>query len=60
MVAKLTGTGPEGLAGERFGPVGYWSASDADLNPPGVTAWAVQRAYPRKKQAEAQAILTVA
>lgn len=58
LVAGLTGNAPEGLGGEQFGPVGYYTGR-ADLNPPDVVGWAVSRAFPRKHQPEATAVLTV-
>jgi hypothetical protein len=56
IAADLIG-GYEGLGGEQYGPVGYYSGR-ADLNPPDVTAWAVAKAFPRKHVPEATAILT--
>lgn len=65
IVAGLTGGGP--VLGENprmelggtYGPLAYYTAQDAQLNPPGVNAWAVQRAFPRKHVIECSAVLTV-
>ena len=59
LVAGLTGNAPEGLGGEQFGPIGYYT-SRSDLNPPDVVGWGVARCFPRKHQPEATAVLTVA
>jgi hypothetical protein len=59
MVAKMVGVAPDGLSGERFGPVGYWTPKDPNLNPPGVVAWCCARAMPRRKEKEATLVLTV-
>jgi hypothetical protein len=59
MVAKMAGQAPEGLSGERFGPVGYWTLQEPNLNPPGVVAWCVARCFPRRKSKEATLVLTV-
>lgn len=59
LVAGLTGNAPEGLGGEQFGPIGYYTAR-ADLNPPDVVGWGVARCFPRKHIPEATAVLTVA
>ncbi|MGH9763687.1 MAG: major capsid protein [Blastocatellia bacterium] len=58
LVASLTGNVPAGLAGEQFGPIGYYTARD-DMNPPDVTAWGVARGFPRKHVPEVTAVLTV-
>lgn len=57
VVADLVG-GPPELAGERFGPLGYYTGS-ADLNPPNVVGWAVGRGFPRKFRPTATAVMTV-
>jgi hypothetical protein len=59
MVARITGMGPAGLGGQVFGPVAYSAPSNVNLNEPAVNIWAVQRAFPRRKQKEAVATLTV-
>lgn len=41
------------------GPIGYATVADANLNPPGIVTWAVQRGAPRKHQNAASAVLTV-
>jgi hypothetical protein len=58
LVAGLTGNAPEGLGGEQFGPLGYYTGRP-DLNPPDVTGWGVARCFPRKHVPEATAVLTV-
>jgi hypothetical protein len=58
MVAEMAGM-QIGLAGQRTGPVAYWTPQAADLNPPGINCWAVMRAFPRRKVKEAFAVLTV-
>ena len=57
QVAALVGNAPEGLGGEVFGPIGYYTGRD-DLNPPDITAWAVARGFPRKHIREATAVIT--
>jgi hypothetical protein len=59
MVADMTGM-PVGIGGQARGPVGYWTPTTGDLNPPGVTCWAVARAFPRRKVKQATAVLIVA
>jgi hypothetical protein len=54
-VAEMIG-GVDGLGGEQYGPVGYYTGR-ADLNPPDVTAWACAKAFPRKFVPEATAVL---
>jgi hypothetical protein len=59
IVASLTGEGPVDVRGGRqVGPIGYYSVR-GDLNPPDMTAWAVQRAVPRKHVPEASARIVV-
>jgi hypothetical protein len=60
MVAEMMG-GRLGvdLAGQQFGPVGYWTPQDPTLDPPGILAWAVARCFPRRRQRESVAVLTV-
>ncbi len=58
VVASLTGIAPEGLGGQQYGPIGYYTGRP-DLNPPDVTAWGVARGFPRKHVPEATAVLTV-
>jgi hypothetical protein len=60
MVAEILGTSsPVDLAGQRFGPVGYWAPTNVNLDPPQLSAFAVARSFPRRKQKEAAASLTV-
>ena len=44
--------------GRQVGPLGYYSVRP-DLNPPDMTAWCVQRAFPRKYVNEASSVLIV-
>lgn len=48
-----------GFSGPQRGPVGYVTAPH-DLNPPNLTVWDVMRAFPRKTELAANAVLTVA
>lgn len=57
MVADLVGEAPQGLGGNQYGPVGYYTASEHDMNPPGVIAWGTARAFPRRYVPEAAATL---
>lgn len=45
-----------GFGGPVRGPVGYATAP-ADLNPPNVVYWAVQRAFPRKNRLSVNAVI---
>lgn len=56
IVADMIG-GVDGLGGEQFGPVAYFTGRN-DLNPPDMTAWGVAKAFPRKHVPEATAVLT--
>ncbi len=56
-VANMIGS-IDGLGGEQFGPIAYYSGR-ADLNPPDMVAWAAAKAFPRKFIPEATAVLTV-
>jgi hypothetical protein len=47
------------LAEGSYGPLAYYTAADAQLNPPGVNAWICSRGFPRKFIPEASAVLTV-
>jgi hypothetical protein len=58
MVGSLVGNAPDGLGGEQYGPIGYFTGRD-DLNPPDVTAWGVARGFPRKHVPESSGVLTV-
>jgi hypothetical protein len=61
QVAGLIPTGAIGAlppAG-TYGPISYATASDAQLNPPGITAWGVARGWPRKWVLQHNAVLTV-
>lgn len=55
IVAGMIG-GPAEIAGERFGPVGYYEGS---LDPPNLIARAVARGWPVKRRTTATAVLTV-
>lgn len=59
IVSDLIYGGETSLGGEQYGPIGYYTPSAADLNPPGVVAWGVARAFPRKHTPEVTAVLTV-
>lgn len=64
MVASMLGgvtlgDNPRMQMGGSYGPVGYYTAQDSQLNPPGVNGWAVARAFPRKSIPECSAVLTV-
>ncbi len=65
VVAGLTGTnfagagGVGGFGGPQYGPIGYVTLSSFDLNAPGVTAWAVARSFPRKKNKASESVLTI-
>ena len=61
QVARLAGMdlgNTQGEAGE-FGPFGYTTVADPQLNPPGLVQWAVDRGFPRKDDENANAVLTV-
>lgn len=45
-----------GFSGPTRGPVAYATAQ-ADLNPPNITYWSVQRAFPRKRRLSANAVI---
>lgn len=47
-----------GIPGPQRGPLAY-ATVPPDLNPPNVTLWGVARGFPRKKQLQATAALTV-
>jgi hypothetical protein len=61
MIAAFVGGQhvPENLAGEQYGPLGYFTVQDPAMNPPGLMAWAVARGWPRRHVNEASACLTV-
>jgi hypothetical protein len=56
IAADMIGGAPEGLGGEQYGPVAYYSGRP-DLNPPDITAWAVVKGFPRKHVVESTAVL---
>jgi hypothetical protein len=57
LAGEAPGGVPTGMAGGReLGPVGYY---EARMNPPDLTAWAVQRAFPRKYVPESSSVLVV-
>jgi hypothetical protein len=43
----------------QFGPIGYATSPNTDLNPPNVTLWGAARGIPRKKYQQATAVLRV-
>jgi hypothetical protein len=47
-----------GMPGPRRGPISY-ATVPPDLNPPNITLWGVDRGFPRKRQLQANAVLTV-
>lgn len=57
-VAAVTG-GLPGIAGERYGPVGYYTPSNPSFNPPGLVAWGVCKGFPRRFNVNNTAVLTV-
>jgi hypothetical protein len=64
LVASLTGgvtlgDNPKMMMGAAYGPLGYYTAQSPDLNPPGINAWGVARAFPRRHVIECSAVLTV-
>ena len=48
MAEYVNNTIVGGLPNRVSGPVAYAAPTTADLNPPGMTGWGVQRAFPRK------------
>lgn len=48
-----------GIPRRAVGPVAYAAPTTIDLNPPGMTGWAVQRAFPRKWDKLATGILDI-
>lgn len=60
VTESVVGTmlGEEGFDGESFGPIAYYTSKN-DMNPPGITAWGVQRGFPRKHRETCTAVLTV-
>lgn len=48
-----------GSLGAAYGPVGYATPTNVDLNSPGVTFWGVQRGFPRKFMKQASAVISV-
>jgi hypothetical protein len=60
IVSQVVGGGViGGPLGQAYGPVGYATATNIDLNSPGVTFWGVQRGFPRKFVRQASAVLSV-
>ncbi len=59
-VARVTGGAGiiGGALASGYGPVGYVTPTNVDLNSPGLTYWAVQRGMPRKFQKQASAVIT--
>lgn len=59
VIGQLGGTGViGGFSGQAFGPVGYTTQADPNLNPPGLVMWAVTRGGPRKHRDTCTAKLT--
>lgn len=60
LVSSQNGAGASGMlggfGGPSRGPVAYATAN-ADLNPPGITYWAVARQFPRKRRLSANAVI---
>jgi hypothetical protein len=57
--APVVGENPRFDTGGAYGPLGYYTAQDEQMNPPGVNGWAVSRGWPRKHALECSAVLTV-
>jgi hypothetical protein len=59
----VAGMAPANVVGgnvpQGFGPIAYATAANAELNPPGLVVWAVDRGFPRKFQKAASAVLNV-
>jgi Phage major capsid protein E len=62
LVARMANVdlGVNNAGGGQFGPFGYTTVANPQLNPPGIIQWAVDRGFPRKHMEEANAVLTVA
>lgn len=60
IVNGLVSTSVQGLGSDQYGPVAYSAPTSLDLNPPGLTLWAVARGFPRKHDETESAVLTVA
>jgi hypothetical protein len=59
MMVGLAGTATTGrLPGARRGPLGF-ATVQPELNPPDITYWGVQSAFPRKKMLQVNAVLDV-
>lgn len=59
-VARVAGMGVVGgRLGGSYGPLGYVTPTNVDLNSPGLTYWGVQRGFPRKFIKQASAVLSV-
>lgn len=59
VVANVVGTSVIGNIPAGRGPVGYATAADPNLNPPGIVSWAVARGAPRKHQNQASSVLSI-
>jgi hypothetical protein len=59
VVSRVAGMGVVGgqLSGS-YGPLGYVTPTNVDLNSPGLTYWGVQRGFPRKMMKHASAVLS--
>jgi hypothetical protein len=53
-IAPLIG---EDIPANQRGPLAYYTPADENINPPGVIAWAVAKAFPRKHVPESTAVL---
>lgn len=59
VIGRMGGTGVIGeFTTEGYGPVGYATQADPNLNPPGLVMWAVARGGPRKHRDTCSAKLT--
>jgi hypothetical protein len=58
VVSDLVGSGAASVAA-GYGPTVYPTVANAQLNPPGLNYWGVQRGMPRKAILQANAALTV-
>lgn len=60
VLAPMGGTSLIGgtFEGDGFGPIGYATQADANLNPPGIVLWAAAAGGPRKHRETCSAVLT--
>jgi hypothetical protein len=64
LVATLLGSptlgeNPALTSGGAYGPLGYWTPQDGQLNPPGAIAWGVFRGFPRRHNPRCAATITI-